>query len=111
MTTAGRFLSRVPAACGTQGEITLASQGELLCKYLLQEGNLQCCLVTFGSYAPLARMLFQQPQSQTPQHGKVLRTVTILDAAGVFSKGDIHLPVKVVLDAPVISQHLPITLH
>jgi hypothetical protein len=44
-----------------QGEITLSSQGALLCEHVFQESNIECCLVTFGSYAPLARMLFQQP--------------------------------------------------
>src|ERR1700680_846321 len=37
--------------------------------------------------------------------------MTILDAAGVFTQSDIHLPVEVVLDAPVLSQNLPITFH
>src|SRR5260370_21585521 len=37
--------------------------------------------------------------------------MTILDATGVLSKRHVHLPVKIVLDAPVIAQDLPITPH
>ena len=62
--TCFKFLKELGLAVNdisAQGEITLSSQGVLLCEYVLQENNVECCLVTFGSYASLARMLFQQP--------------------------------------------------
>src|SRR5215831_11157230 len=37
--------------------------------------------------------------------------MTVLNAAGVFCERYIHLPVKIILNAPVISQYLPVTLH
>ena len=57
----------------------------------------------FAAQAQFAAILLQQTDGAAAQLGKVVRRVALLNAAVVFVKGDIQLPVQRVLNAPVIA--------